>query len=285
MKPNIRKTLFAAALLAALPASAHDVWVTSPTDIGANEKLHADLSYSHAFPHGESIPESRVKIFKPLEIVAPNGKAEPMKLESDNYHYVSATSLPKGTYRIAATYQPTFWSVDAAGKWTQDGTLKTVANAKSCEQTQMFGKSVVTVGGAFDAKTATTPVGQALEIVPLANPNTLKAGELLPLQVLYQGKPLAKATIVATADTVVTKDPESQNDHRDINGYSATSDKSGRANFLPLVEGLWKVKVIHKTPFADSTVCQDSALYATLIVPVGTERAAAGAGHHHHHHH
>ena len=252
MKPNIRKTLFAAALLAALPASAHDVWVTSPTDIGANEKLHADLSYSHAFPHGESIPESRVKIFKPLEIVAPNGKAEPMKLESDNYHYVSATSL---------------------------------ANAKSCEQTQMFGKSVVTVGGAFDAKTATTPVGQALEIVPLANPNTLKAGELLPLQVLYQGKPLAKATIVATADTVVTKDPESQNDHRDINGYSATTDKSGRANFLPLVEGLWKVKVIHKTPFADSTVCQDSALYATLIVPVGTERAAAGAGHHHHHHH
>ena len=149
----------------------------------------------------------------------------------------------------------------------------------------MFGKSVVTVGGAFDAKTATTPVGQALEIVPLANPNTLKAGELLPLQVLYQGKPLAKATIVATADTVVTKDPESQNDHRDINGYSATTDKSGRANFLPLVEGLWKVKVIHKTPFADSTVCQDSALYATLIVPVGTERAAAGAGHHHHHHH
>ena len=262
MKPNIRKTLFAVALVAALPASAHDVWVTSPTDIGANEKLHADLSYSHAFPHGESIPESRVKIFKPLEIVAPNGKTEPMKLESDNYHYVSAASLPKGTYRIAATYQPTFWSVDAAGKWTQDGTLKTVTNAKSCEQTQMFGKSIVTVGGAFDAKTAATPVGQALEIVPLA-----------------------KATIVATADTVVTKDPESQNDHRDINGYSATTDKSGRANFLPLVEGLWKVKVIHKTPFADSTVCQNSALYATLIVPVGTERATAGAGHHHHHHH
>ena len=52
---------------------------------------------------------------------------------------------------------------------------------------------------------------------------------------------------------------------------------------LPLIEGLWKVKVVHKTPFADAKVCQESAAYATLVMPIGKERAQ-GHGHHHHHH-
>ena len=112
-------------------------------------------------------------------------------------------------------------------------------------------------------------------------------GELLPLQVLYQGKPLADATVTATADTVIRKDIDAMNDHREINGFSAKTDKNGQVNFLPLVEGAWKVKVVHKTPFTDAKVCQHSAVYATLIVPVGTARvdaADAHRGQHHHHH-
>ena len=141
------------------------------------------------------------------------------------------------------------------------------------------------VGDRFDLAAATRPVGQELEIVPLANPNTVAAGKLLPLQVLYQGKPLAGATVVATADTVINQDTDAMMDHREINGYSAKTDAQGRVNFLPLVEGQWKVKVVHKAPFADPKVCQHVSLYSTLIVPVGTKRAPLDESHAHHHHH
>ena len=73
-------------------------------------------------------------------------------------------------------------------------------------------------------------------------------------------------------------------DHREINGYSAKTDAQGRVNFLPLVEGQWKVKVVHKASFADQKVCQHVSLYSTPIVPVGTKRAPLDESHAHHHH-
>ena len=265
-------------------AVAHDVWVTAPDELAANTVLEADLSYSHDYPNSEHIADDRVKIFKPLQIVAPNGKMTDLKLKSDNYQYITQNKLSAGTYRLAATYQPTFWIEQQNGKWKQ-GNLKDDANAKYCEQTQMFGKRILVVGNQFDAKVAATPVGQELEIVPQADLRQLQAGALIPLQVLYQGKPLAGATVMATADTVIRRDVEAMHDHREINGFSAKTDKNGRVNFLPLVEGAWKVKVIHKIAFNDAKVCQHSALYATLIVPVGSERASHDAHEHHHHEH
>ena len=267
-----------------IQANAHDVWVTSPDNISSQDVLHADLSYSHDYPRSESIAPDRVKIFKPLVIFDANGKRIELKLESDNYHYVAPKKLNAGTYRIAATYQPTYWIQKQDGKWAQ-ANLTNDPDAKYCEQTQMFGKRILTVDNKFDAKAAATPVGQELEIIPLANITDIPAGGLFPLQVLYQGKPLAGATVFATADTVIRQDMEAMNDHREINGYSAKTDKQGRVNFLPLVEGLWKVKVIHKTPFSNPKVCQHSALYATLIIPVGEERAKIDEHSEHHHHH
>lgn len=77
---------------------------------------------------------------------------------------------------------------------------------------------------------------------------------------------------------------EAAHDHREPQAFSGKTDKQGKVNILPLVEGLWKVKVVHKTPFGDSKVCGESAAYSTLIVPVGSERANTEAHHHHHHH-
>ncbi|WP_368501335.1 hypothetical protein [Alysiella sp.] len=72
--------------------------------------------------------------------------------------------------------------------------------------------------------------------------------------------------------------------HRDINDYAAKTDKNGNTNFLPLIDGIWKVKVVHKTPFEDKKVCQHHALYATLIVPVGNMMPHNAQAVHHHVH-
>ena len=189
-------------------------------------------------------------------------------------------ALTEGSYWVSATYKPTFWSQNAKG-WKQEN-MQQMTDATYCEQTQMFGKSLVTVGDKADSTVFKEKLGQELEIVPLKNPAELKEGEVFPLQIFYKGKPLAGETVIATADTVVVKDIESAEDHREIQGFSSKTDKDGKVNFLPLIEGLWKVKVVHKTAFSDPKVCQHSASYATLVLPVGEKRAQYTPHEHHH---
>jgi uncharacterized GH25 family protein len=45
------------------------------------------------------------------------------------------------------------------------------------------------------SEAASRPVGEELEIVPLANPFTMKPGDRLPVRVLYRSKPLAGAEV------------------------------------------------------------------------------------------
>ena len=197
-------------------AHAHDVWVIAPTQQPADRVLEADLGYSHVYPLPEAIAADRVQIFKPMEIIDSQNRATAMVLRGgENYQYATRNPLKAGTYRVTATYQPTFWVKNAQGKWSQNN-MTQVPDATYCEQSQMYGKSIVQVGDRFDLAAATRPVGQELEIVPLANPNTVAAGKLLPLQVLYQGKPLAGATVVATADTVINQDTDAMMDQREL---------------------------------------------------------------------
>ena len=282
MERDMKKLLPLALICTAAFAHAHEVWVNAPAELPAKSSLKAELAYSHDFPHAEAIPVDRLHIFAPLHITSPDGKTVALKQQGENYQYVSG-SLKKGSYIVSATYKPTFWSKDAAGKWAQKN-LAERPEAVSCQQSQMFGKAVVVVDGGADETAISRPVGQTLEIVPLANPNSLQPGQALPVQILYQGEPLAGATVTATSDTFAERDSAAAHDHREPQAFSGQTDKQGKVNVLPLIEGLWKVKVVHKTPFADAKVCQESAAYATLVMPIGKERAQ-GHGHHHHHHH
>ena len=160
--------------------------------------------------------------------------------------------------------------------------MKQLAGATYCEQSQMFGKSFVQVGnGAVDEAVLTRPIGQELELVPLKNPNAVKAGGILPVKVLYKGEPLVKATVTASSDTLAEMDLESTHDHREPQGFSGKTDKNGVVNVIMLIDGLWKIKVVNETDYSDKSVCQQDKAYATLVVPVGTKRAAARHAHQH----
>ena len=263
-------------------AQAHDVWVAAPTHQPAGQILHADLGYSHDFPNVEKIADDRVHIFKPLQLTGSSKKTVDLVNKGENYQYVSRAALPEGSYWVSATYKPTFWSKNKDG-WKQQ-TLKQLAGATYCEQAQMFGKSFVQVGnGAVDEAVLARPIGQELELVPLKNPNEVKAGGILPVKVLYKGEPLVKATVTASSDTLAEMDLESTHDHREPQGFSGKTDKNGVVNVITLIDGLWKIKVVNETDYGDKSVCQKDNTYATLIVPVGTKRAAARHAHHHQH--
>lgn len=96
-------------------------------------------------------------------------------------------------------------------------------------------KALVEVGrlDAGDDRRVTTPLGMTLEIVPEKNPYALKPGELFPVRVLYEGKPLPGALVKLT---------NLEFDARPI--ATRLSDAAGRASFDVPRTGTWLVNVI-----------------------------------------
>lgn len=276
----MKKLLVASLLCTASLAQAHDLWVTAPATLSPSETLKADLSYSHDFPYPDEIPADRLHIFEPLHITSPDGTKKDLVQQGKNYQYVSESQLAKGSYVITANYRPTFWSEFADDTWAQ-GDLTKNPTAVACQQSQMFGKSIVVVDGGENLEAIRRPIGQELEIVPLANPNSAKMGKLFPVRVLFQGKPLADEIVTATADTIALMDEEATHDHREPQIFSGKTDKEGKVNIIPLVEGFWKVKVKHKTPFANQKQCHENSLSATLAMQIGTKRVDIGKPHTH----
>lgn len=274
------KKLLLTTLIASNITIAHDMWADAPEKIKANTILSVALGYGD-FPLKEPIPAKRLHIFPPMQIIDMQGNVKDLKQQGENYQFVTPMPLAKGNYWVTATYRPTFWSQDNKGKWAMQNMKKT-PNATYCESTQMFSKSLVLVDDKLNKDFVTHPIGQDLEIVTLADPKTVKSGKTLPIQVFYKGEPLSGATLTATSDTFVAKDEQARADHIEPQAFSAKTNSKGQVNFIPLIDGLWKLKVIHKTPYKDSKVCQHNAYYATLVIPVGKTRAKLSPVKHNH---
>ena len=278
----MKKTLIASLLSFASIAQAHDLWVDVPAQISSDSILKANIGYGH-YPYVEKIPEARLKIFAPMEVISQDGEKQILVQKGENYQYQSSKPLTNGSYWVTATYKPTFWSQNAEG-WKMEN-LKGLPNATYCEETQMFAKKLITVGKQkLNAEMAKTRIGLPLEIVPLEDPSKVKAGEQFPVQIFYNDQPLAGETVIATSDTIAMKDFEAVDGHREPQGFSGKTDEQGRVNIIPLIEGIWKIKVIHKISFPEQQICQQSANYSTLILPIGKglDKLPPRPEHHHH---
>lgn len=106
-------------------------------------------------------------------------------------------------------------------------------------------------GPGFDRK-----LGLALELVPEANPYTLKNGGELPVRLYYQGKPLAGALVMA-----LQKDrPEPK--------LSARSDAQGRVRLRLDRPGVWLVKAVHMVPAPKEAGADWESFWASLTFEV-----------------
>lgn len=102
-------------------------------------------------------------------------------------------------------------------------------------------KALIQVGRtqAGDDAIATRPIGLTLEVVPLKNPYSLGPDHILPVQVLYEGRPLPGALVKLT---------NLEFDARPLR--MARTDASGRASFQVPQIGSWLVNVIWTKPIA-----------------------------------
>lgn len=158
--------------------------------------------------------------------------------ERPGLHIISLVStnalsnLPSIRYNDYITVEGLTPAIEAR---TRAGTM----NSNGRELYTRRAKALVQVGPATrnDNALATKPIGLTLEIVPLRNPYSLGTDHMLPVQILYNGRPLAGALVKLTNLEFDTK-PVSM----------MRSDAAGHASFMVPQVGSWLVNVIWTQP-------------------------------------
>ena len=245
------------ALLVAAPAAAHDFWI-EPTSFtpAPNDLVKLKLWVGERL-EGETLPRNDRLIER---FGAIQGGVETPVLGLDG-------SDPAGLLRPAAAgglivvYRNGRSNVTLEqAKFDEYLALEGLPKVKlGPEVYSRCAKSLIAVGGRGDAA-FTKPVGLKLELVPETDPTTLRPGAKLAVRLLYEGKPLAKALVMAL-DAASASSPQ-----------KVRSDASGRAAFTLPRAGPWLVKVVHMIPAPKDAHADWESFWASLTfeIPAAT---------------
>jgi uncharacterized GH25 family protein len=132
--------------------------------------------------------------------------------------------------------------------------------AKAREIFSRCAKSLVFSGSAKDGQ-GVRPLGFTLELVAERNPYALRAGEDLPVRLIYENRPLAGVLVVA------------MNRLNPSEKLSARTDNDGRVRFRLRRGGMWLVKAVHMVPAPAGTNAEWASYWASLTFELRTPTA------------
>ena len=220
----------AALCLISLPATAHE-FVVKPgaAEVAAGQALPVTVVSSHVFMVSEELePASDVAVW-----VVNGTERVPVALTANPaaFTYTGTVQAPgAGGFIVAGQRRPQIWSLTPEG--LKQGTPATLPGAKRPMKIEKFSKTLVNTGAGD--KTWGQTIGDRLEVVPLSNPGSVKPGEDLRVQILFDGKPLS-TRVYATYDGFTTT-PNSY-------AYFTETAADGTAQVRITHPGLWMVRV------------------------------------------
>lgn len=232
-------------------ASAHSFWIQADRDrYEAGQTAYLTLLVGHGAERQISrIPSRRVVRF---DVTKPDGSVESLisrdgGLRNDR---VPVRLDQTGTYMITFVSDDLAQSHLPADRFNQHLAIEGLTPAQSVRQqtntterpgSEAYGRrarAILLVHGAgFDSPQPLRPAGLTLEIVPALHPSSLEPGKTLPVQILYDGRPLPGA-LVKLVDLSEDELPTS----------SLRTDGSGRASFVLPRRGHWLVTVTWTRP-------------------------------------
>lgn len=106
--------------------------------------------------------------------------------------------------------------------------------------------------GTPKAGEADSALGFTLELVAERDPYLLHAGDMLPIRLTYEGKPLAGALVVA------------MNRMNPMQKLTARTDKAGRVRFRMNGDGMWLIKAVHMVPAPAESKADWESFWASL---------------------
>ncbi|MCS4280609.1 DUF4198 domain-containing protein [Stenotrophomonas rhizophila] len=201
-----RTLVLAAAMAAALPFSAlaHKAWLQPSQTViaGTNPWITVDAAVSNDLFYFNHVPLR----LDSLVITAPDGSTvQPQNAATGKFRSVFDVELTQqGTYRLATVNNglSASWEEDGKPKrWR--GTPATFAtevpkNARNLQVSQSVGRVETFVTNGTPNDTALKPTNQGIEMIALAHPNDLVAGEAARFRVLVDGKPTAGLALEIT---------------------------------------------------------------------------------------
>ncbi len=246
-------------------AQAHSIWINA-FESRAHHSRHAmvSLGWGHALPMDDILasPNGSIAIeqfelldpaLKKTDLLKPEFKIGKPELETVNFDLFAADlaaqkiamkkDSAEGVYQLAAVSRPSFFTqyIDKSGKPRMQlkpkDELDDIEKVLMSVKYQAFAKSYVTVGKWTNPK----PLGHGLEIVPRTDLSDLHAGDLVEVDVLFNGEPL---TATAKSIEYITAHSSSfgQSDGFCLMSYIM----DGKAQIRVQSSGQWMIGVSHK---------------------------------------
>jgi hypothetical protein len=268
-----RRALAAVVLLGMTAAtlSAHDMfWRLTSYFVAPQTGVQLPVLNGTFSKSANAIEWSRVA---DLSIVSPAGR---VPMDSAHWNTRSDTSVlsyttgASGTYAAGLSTKPRDFSLAAAAfnqyladdgipdilaQRRKDGSLKRDARER-------YSKHIKAIFQVGDTRSDgwSVPLGYPAELVPLANPYTLKAGATLGFRVLVDGQPIAGQLVLVGGRRGSTGDTR-------LPATSLRSDRAGIVRVALTAPGRWYVKFIHMVPRSNDVVDYESK-WATITFEV-----------------
>jgi uncharacterized GH25 family protein len=270
--PERRRVPWFALLLGLCDASsvaAHDFWV-QPNEFWPRPQAVTPitLQVGHGpFRQRSPIPLRRITRF---EAIAPNGTTIDLRgnlhvggnaadgdfrfLSPGAYVLVLATDDHAQSHLPAIRFND-YLRVEGLTPALEQRTRMHRMDADGAENYSRQAKSIVRVGpsGTGSLAQVTKPLGLPLEIVPEQNPYTEPQPSILPVRVIYEGRPLAGALVKLT---------NLEHDATPLEMH--LTDRAGRASFSLPKGGTWLLNVIWTKPLPSSRDTDFETIFSSL---------------------
>lgn len=234
------------------PAFAHDFWIQPARfAVGADEPLPFTLLVGHGTARQRwGVSTDRVLRFADISAAGSADRRAILHTESGDNDGSLVLSTP-GTHVIVLETGAAL-SVLPALRFNDylkvEGLAPALAQRARTDQAGTDGrefysrraKTLIQVGPVTAQPQVIRPTGLKLEIVPQRNPYELKPGEALPVQILYEGRPLSGATVKLN-NLDFDAAPIAQK----------LTDAKGLAAFNVPLRGRWQLNVIWNRPITN----------------------------------
>jgi uncharacterized GH25 family protein len=246
------KLLYALALCLALAgnAVAHDTFIMPEKfQVAPQSAVKIGFHSADSFPESSSLPKRLREVF-----LHAGSAPVPITVSEDGKRLVGTVTAPASGYMIVtainAAATENMKAPDFLDYIKEEGLTHVIearsqsgeADKPARERYTMFAKTIFVSGAPNDGYKRA--VGLPIEIVPEKDPASLKAGESLPVRVLFRGAP-AKGLDVMAASTAPGSAKNRSIGKTDANGHIS----------VPVVSGQWRLHTIHmersSTPDAD----------------------------------
>lgn len=274
-----RGFVFMGVLVVAPSALAHDLWVLAGQyRLEPFETTRVFINNGDVFPQSLSLlGEYRVTA---LDLYTPSEKVaiSDFRVEGKSLTFEISPSVA-GSHVVALSTRPrrVRLKADDFADYLEANHLDSILDMltelgeekqPAVERYTKWAKATIDVGepeGAEDEPAWSKPVGNTLEIVPLYNPSSVLPGGRLRVRVLYEGEPLAGASV--TGGKAGGGEAE----------IVTNTDSDGVAEVTLLTPGRWYLRTIHMIRLDGDPEMRWESFWATLTFELrdpGSESSA-----------